>query len=326
MRKIISRAIKKEAFAALADRHPPYGRLVFTHAAVSSAFMLMVSLIGFVLERTVADTTGLDGFGTAAALKTVHMTLSVLGNILLPFWQLGLLYTSVRVIRGQNAQFPMLAQGFRRIRPLVGYYAMFLLIIFAVAMACFYALVLPFSCMPIPPELETAINALDFTDAAQIMAFQEEYYQEILLYSAPFLVVFSIVYGAVVLNLNYRFRMCGYLLLEDQRAGVMQSFRLSSRMTKSEKKNLFLLDLSFWWYHLLSVLASGVAFAPDMMQAAGIALPVSYETASLLAYLAYVLCYLALAWFAGAYYQTSMACAYEKLRISTQEERKSDNV
>ena len=56
-------------------------------------------------------------------------------------------------------------------------------------------------------------------------------------------------------------------------------------------------------------------YVPDFLAAAEVALPVSYETANLAAYFVYIICYLALTGLAGAYYQTSMACAYETLRI-----------
>lgn len=315
MRRIESRNIKKQAISALSDHPSDYRKLVFLHAAVSSVFLLVISLLGFAIDSAIVDTQGLSGIGTAGMLKSVYTICMLAGNILLPFWEMGILYTSLRVVRRQDTHFAMATQGFRRMAPLVGHYAMLLLIVVGIAFACFNVAVTPFLCMPLPEELEAAMQAIDFTDVAQIEAFQEEYSGRIMEFSMPFLIVYFVVYGVFVILLSYRFRMCSYLLLEDERAGVMASFGISSRMTKGEKKNLFILDLSFWWYHLLTILLSFVIYVPDFLAAAEVTLPVSYETANLAAYFVYIICYLALTGLAGAYYQTSMACAYETLRI-----------
>lgn len=171
-----------------------------------------------------------------------------------------------------------------------------------------------------PEEVQTAALALDFSDMAQIEAFYGEYADQMMKYSMPFWIVYMIAYGIIAVVLNYRFRMCGYLLLEDERAGVMASFGISSRMTKGERKNLFMLDLSFWWYHALTVLTTLVVYIPDFLRAAGVDLPVKYETASFVSFLIYLVLYLLLVGLAGAYYQTSMACAYETLRMPAEEE------
>lgn len=314
MRYIYSRDIKKQAVAALNDRQVDYRRMVFCHTAVSSLFVLVVSLFGLLIDQSIVETEGLDGIGRAGFLKFVYTVLMLAGNILLPFWAVGISYTSVRVVRRQNTDFSMLTQGLRRFLPLTGYGAMLGLIYLGVGVACFYALMIPFMCLPVPEHLQTAIASLDFTDVSQIEAFQTEYFWDMMRYSLPLIISFTVIYGIIATILRYRFRMCAYMLLEDNRAGVMPSFGISSRMTKGERKNLFLLDLSFWWYHLAMFVFSLVIYVPDIMNQMGVILPVSYETASLCAYVVYMICSLILIGLAGAYYQTSMACAYETLR------------
>lgn len=319
MHRIVPRDIKKQAVSALADQQTDYRRLVFLHAAVSTGFLLIISLIGLVIDRSLVNTQGLDGIGKAGMLKSIYTVCMLAGNLLLPFWQAGITYTSVRVARRQNAAFPMLTRGFHRFVSLAGYYFLLILLLFAAAMFCFYAVATPFICVPLPKELSAAIQSLDLTDAAQIIAFQEEYFLEILLFSIPFIILYICVFGVVAIALNYRFFMCSYLLLEDERPGALAVFGMSSRMTKGERKNLFLLDLSFWWYHFLTALISLIVYVPDILLAAGVILPASYETASFLTYLGYMVCYLILTGLAGAYYQTSLACAYEMLKQKNEE-------
>ncbi len=320
MRLIYSKQIKKQAAFALSEHQTDYRKLVFQHAAVSSALMLILSLVGLWVNSSIADTQGLDGVGTAAALQSMYTVVMLAANVLLPFWQAGILYTSIRVVRRQNTEFSMLTQGFRRVAPLAGFYGMLMLIFFGVAMACLNLLIVPFMCVPVPEELQSAMEMLDYTDVAQMEVFYAEHYGEMMRYSMPLVIVLACVYGLVAVPLLYRFRMCNYLLMEDERAGVMASFGISSRMTKGERKNLFLLDLSFWWYHLLTVLISLIIYVPDFLNDIGVNLPVNYETANLLAYIVYIICYLVFIGLAGAHYQVSMTCAYEKLRVLQENE------
>lgn len=320
MRRINPRNIKRQAVLALADHPSDYRKLVIRHALVTSAVTLMVSLLGLLLNGSIADSQGLDGIGRASFLKTVYSVFMLAANLLLPFWEMGISYTSMRVARRQNTDFSMLGQGLRRFVPLAGYHAMLALILFGFAFACLNVVIMPLMCLPMPEEVQAAAQSLDFSDMAQIEAFYGEYADQMMKYSIPFWVVYMIAYGIIAIVLNYRFRMCGYLLLEDERAGVMASFGISSRMTKGERKNLFMLDLSFWWYHALTVLIALVVYIPDFLRAAGVALPVKYETASFVSFLIYLVLYLLLVGLAGAYYQTSMACAYETLRMPAEEE------
>lgn len=319
MRRINPRNIKRQAISALADHPFDYRKLVFRHALVTSAVTLMVSLLGLLLNGSIADSQGLDGIGRASFLKSVYSVFMLAANILLPFWEMGISYTSIRVARRQNTDFPMLAQGLRRFAPLAGYHAMLALILFGFAFACLNVVIMPLMCLPMPEELQAAAQSLDFSDMAQIEAFYGEYADKMMKYTIPFWIVYIFAYGIIAVILNYRFRMCGYLLLEDERAGVMASFGISSRMTKGERKNLFMLDLSFWWYHGLTMLIALVVYIPDLLRAAGVTLPVDYEIASFVAYFVYLVFYLLVTGLAGAYYQTSMACAYEALRTPAED-------
>lgn len=318
MQKIHAHNIKKRAITALNDHSSDYKRLVIRHTALSSLFLLVISLIGLLIDKSIVDTQGLDGIGTAGMLKGVYSAFALIGSLLLPFWGVGILYTSTKVVRGQETSFSMLSQGFRRFASFVGYYVIFALILFLVAIVCFNILIVPFSCMPLPENLQSAAMELDFTDAVQVEAFYTENLDQMMMHMLPFLIVYFSVFALVTLVLSYRFRMCSYILLDDDKVGAMASFGLSARMTKGERKNLFMLDLSFWWYYLLALLISLIVYLPDVLLKTGVIMLESYDVASFIATLVNVVCNLALVGLAGAYYQTSMACAYEALRDTSQ--------
>ncbi len=319
MRRINPREIKKQAAAALAERQVDYRRLVFQHAAISLGFSMLLWLISLLVDHSIVDTQGLAGLGTASILKTVYVACMLAVIVLQPFWEAGILHTSVRVARRQNTEFSMLTRGFHRFGPMLRYFVLYLLILFIIAIFCFNIVAIPFLCRPVPQELMTAMESLDFTDASQIAAFETEYTQQIMSYSMPVIIGYFLLYIVAVILMNYRFCMIRYLLLDENRIGALAAFAGSIRMTKGERKNLFLLDLSFWWYYALTALITGIMYVPDILVSFGVTLPVTYETANAISYLVYLAAFLALTWFAGAYYQTSMAFAYEALHEPAKE-------
>lgn len=71
---------------------------------------------------------------------------------------------------------------------------------------------------------------------------------------------------------SYRYRMALYVILDDPELSASQAIRISCRLTYGHKLELFLLDLSFWWY-ILPMLATAAlvqmyifGYLPDTIQ------------------------------------------------------------
>ena len=78
--------------------------------------------------------------------------------------------------------------------------------------------------------------------------------------------------------------------------------------------NLFLLDLSFWWFYALQAGAVVLSYGDGIAAGLEITLPVSAGAAALISYLLYGAAMLALFWRFGSYVQTTYAVAYDTLR------------
>ena len=84
-------------------------------------------------------------------------------------------------------------------------------------------------------------------------------------------------------------------------------------MTKGHVKDLFLLDLRFWRYYVLSVLITGLCFA-DMLPGVGDALPLSRSVTGILCYCIYAGLLLWLDCTFRSRMETTYATAYDVMK------------
>lgn len=314
--------IKKQASGILQKRSPEFRKTVLLHGAVMVVFLLLTAVVSFLLNRAMADNQGLSGMKTTAILRTVQFMLTMTGNILMPFWEIGLLYTAIRAVRGKSTDFSLLTQGFTRFAVVLRYFVLYLLILLVVGLVCSNLLMSLTMFLPTPPSISNALGTIDPTTYTDYQVMLEDIMQalsqvprsQLLLYFVPLGIFYLAGYFTVILLLSYRFRMSRYLLMDDKPVRARQALGISNRITRGEKSNLLVLDLSFWWYYLLQIGVAAIVYIPDILVAAGVNLPISQNVANLLAYVVYCACSLVVMWFAGAYYHTAMACAYEALK------------
>ena len=89
---------------------------------------------------------------------------------------------------------------------------------------------------------------------------------------------------------------------------------LSAAMLRRRCWQLFRLDLKFWWYYALKLLCMLLLYADLLLEAAGVALPVSADAAYLLTYGLYLVGFFAVEVRFLPTVQTAYACAYENLK------------
>lgn len=315
-----SKPLKERAVSILSHSKPDYRKLVCFHAAVSIGASLILTLVDLLLGAAVVDTGGLAGRGIRAIFETIRSLLSSGISLVLPFWQVGILYTSIRVTRQQNVSIPLLTRGFNRLGPVLRYYLLLIAIVFGICMVSAYAAV-PFAASTtVPPELKEAIQALDESVLEDPeLLFASIPMDQMLLFLMPLFIPMLILCLGGMIYISYRFRLCPYLLLDDPQVGAIQAVSLSNRMTKGHKWCLFKLDISFWWYYLLQWVLSVIALLPVVLELFHVALPVPGAVLYLICQVIYSLGSLALTWLAGAYVEITYACAYDQLRIPPQQ-------
>lgn len=309
------KALKQEAAQILQQTVPDYRKTVLLHSAVSLGILFVINLISVFLSNAIGDTGGLADIGMRSILGTVQSTLMTAANIALPFWEAGILYTSIRVARQQETGFSMLTQGFRRFGPLLRFMILWMLICFAITMISSNVLIFLSFLMPVPPALEQALSAVDITAMTDPAAIYELIPVELMLRSfMPLAVIYFLLCFGVILYCSYRFRLSQYLLVDETPVRARAALMLSNHLTNGHKKSLLLLDLSFWWYYLLQLLLAVLVYTPELLSLAGVQLPLSADVLNVASYGLYCIASLTLTYFAGAYVQTTNACAYDRLR------------
>lgn len=301
------RGLKNTAAEALQKALPDYRKLVLQHAAVLAGASLILAILNTVLEYGIGSTGGISGMGLRGVLTAIQSFLSTAVTFVLPFWQLGLIFTGIRTARGQSSNFSTLTQGFRRVGPLLRLMLLRLVLYFAVGMACanlssIFSLFFPTS--------DAAAQAL-LTAQEQLLADPEAVIdpallQVVLLDMIPVLILTLLLYGVVCIHLEYRFRFANYLALDEVKVGAIRAVQLSNFITKGSKWQLFKLDLSLWWYYALQIVLTVICLGNLYLPGGAVTYWVCYVV--------YLAGTLVLAWFAEPYIQTVYATAYDRLR------------
>lgn len=127
------------------------------------------------------------------------------------------------------------------------------------------------------------------------------------------LLIFLGIFLALSLPLMYRYRMADYLLVDRPGIGALAALRESRFLMQGNRLRLFRLDLSFWWFYALSMLATVICYGDVLMQIFGIPLPFSADAGYFLFYGAYLAVNFAIYYFFVARVECTYAAAYDAL-------------
>lgn len=294
----------------LQQSNTDYRKIVLFHEAVLLGGLVLMQLLSWLLNSMAGDTGGLSGIGTRSLIGTVEAVCSLAVTVLMPFWSIGIFHTSIGVVRRQRVERPMLAEGFRRFGLVLRYYLMMIVVAIPVALG---ASMIAGTLAMLLPETKTVLYAMMFSmqDPAQTL---EELPMDAMLTMTVFtMAIYMIIVCGVTLYINYRLFAASYLVMDEACPGAAAAMGASNRLTKGYKWKLLKLDLSFWWYYLLQFAAGLLVYGNVILTALGIELPMDSAIADLLFYILYIGATLAIAWFAGAYINTTHACAYQQI-------------
>lgn len=312
-----SRTLKARANAALQQASYDPKKLFFLYGAVSLGLGLLIAVLDMVLTNSIAETGGLAGLQTRAILTTAQSVLQLISAVALPFLQFGMIYGSLRLIRQERADFGTLTEGFRRFGPVLRLLLSKGILFMAVLTACSYVSSMAFILTPLSSnfvELLTPIVESGDMAAIEEMLYDEATLQQLMPAMAGFFAIFLALTGLICIPLGYRMSMADFAVMDDNGVGGFAAIRQSFRLTKGSCMQLFRLDLSFWWFYGLNLVA-GLLFSMDMLlSAAGVALPVSDQTAYWICYSVYIVAQLALITLAVPKVQTTYAAAYQTLK------------
>ena len=284
------RGLKNAAGDALAQAPRNPKRIILIHTAVSLGIMLLVAVLDYVLSGQIENTSGLSGLGTRSVLTTVQSILQMVQMAVLPFWEIGYLYAAMKMAVKEPAEPGTLLEGFRRFGPLFRIMLLKGLIFLVLGFVCTYVATQIFVMTPLStPMLEAMAPVLNDPTLMESAAGEEALMQVVdqALDDAmlPLLIITGILLCLVYIPISYRLRLVNYSVLENPREGALVAFRRSFRLMRGNCLEMFLLDLSFWWYYLLQILINLVCYGDLILSLAGVSLPWSGELSFFLFYI-----------------------------------------
>lgn len=293
-------------------------KLVLFHTAVIFVLSLVVLVIDFIMEQQIGNTGGLNGVGLRSVLETVRTVLQQAQAIALPFWQVGWVYATVRIARGEDAQKKELLEGFRRFLPFLRLTILRGLILMGVIITAAYFG--SFIVMLLPQAesvMELMMTDISKMNEAEIIAQLESI-------AIPMIVITLVLTLALYVPFFYRFRMAEFVLLDNPQMRAREALRGSRGLMRGNLWKLMRLDLSFWWFWLLQIGVSALSLLSVALQAAGILLPWMTQWGSFVPYLLASAAELVLYYFYKARVDVTYAHAYLALLPKEEEAYEAD--
>jgi len=303
-----SRRLKNAASETLKKTACDPKRLVALHTAV----MLVVSLaawgLDLVLQNEIGNTGGLGGVGVRSVLETVQTILRQAQIIVMPIWQIGWVFAVLKIARGEKAGKADLAEGFRRFFPVLRLVILKGLILIGVFLVAGY--ISSFLVMMTPQAdavMELAISDISELTEAELVA-------RMMSLMIPMMIIMAVLVLVLYVPFFYRFRLAEYFLMENPQLGARAAMRSSRAAMRGNGWKWVRLDLSFWWFWLLTVLVSALGWTDMLLPAAGIELRWTENVSYIVAYVLAAAAQLALHYFCKAKVDVTYAHAYMALK------------
>ena len=251
-------------------------RLVLIYCGVTALLNLGSNGLHLYLDSHIVGTGGLSGLGMRSVLQTVQELLVYINFFFTPFWTAGFLYAMMNLVRGQAPGSADLLAGFRRFGRVLAHTAFHVMILMVLVMAAANAAAVIFSFTPLSGDFVEQMGPL-MNDPAVftpegILDLSKVPMETILAAMWPMLAITAAILLPVYIWLSYGFRLSLYLVMDQPISGA-RAYMESMRLMRGHKRELFRLDLHFWWYHALGLLIALVGYLDTILTTLGISLP-----------------------------------------------------
>lgn len=312
------RALKEDAAQALAVGRDPK-KLILFYAGITTLVSMAVTLVNYWLDLQISDTGGLRNLGIRSILSTVQTVLPILQNFLLLCLNYGYLSAVLRISRRQYADHTDLKTGFRRFGPIVRLLLLQGLIYIAFLFISYQIGTLIFLFTPLSDGLMAILTP--YLSGSQLdvsILMDDAIISQITTAMLPLFAIMALVFLILAIPMAYQFRMAGFCLMDETRIGAIAALRESKQMMKRNRFQLFRLDLSFWWYYLLSALTIILCYGDTILGMLNVTLPFNAATGYFLFYFLYLATNFALMYAFQNRVELTYAAAYNALRPKPQ--------
>ena len=311
------RDLKQTAGSRL-ENAPQAGRLVLIYGGINAGLSALITIVNYCLSLQISQMGGLSNIGLRSVLSTVQTVLPMVQWVVLMCLELGFLNAMLRISRGQYASPNSLRMGADRFWPLLRctllqsaiYLGAFMLSVY-LAVQIFLITPLSNDALEIVSGMIGGLNPSMNIDAAMMLddATYLAFYNAML----PVFPIVGVVCLLLMVPLFYQYRMVNYLLIDNPAMGTMAVLRESRKLMKRNRFALFKLDVSLWWYFLLSVLSGMVAYGDVLLPMLGFSLPFSDTVGYFLFYGIYLVLEFGITWLFLNRISVTYALAYESL-------------
>ena len=287
-------------------------RVILLHTGVVLLISLLLTGVDYMLDQQIGTTGGLSGMGTRSILVTIQSLLRLTQAVVLPFWQIGYTFYSLRVARGQSSGISDLIEGFRRFGPILRLKALmacmaFLLMLVSAYASSFLFMMTPWA-VPIMQKMESLSTTI-MNEQALLEAFATTVQDSIV----PIMILFCLCFLAGGIFLFFRFRLAELWLMDHPEGGALKALRASKDLMRGNWKAMFRIDLTFWWFYLLDLLVSMLCYGDVILDALGMEMTTDAFGTYLLFFCLYVWAQLALYWWKRNEVAVTYAHAYLSL-------------
>lgn len=272
-----SRELKQTASARLQNA-PKQKEIILLYSAITLGVSCLSLVLQALVSSQISNTGGLANMGSRSFLSAIVNFLPVVS--MLVSLCLGFGYTGgmLRISRGQYASRNALKTGIERFWPLVRLKLLQGAILTAVGIGSSYLATLIFLASPLSDSFTATLEPLVsggslLSGTGATLQLDDSTIGALYGAAAPLIVIFLIVGAAFAVPMLYKYRMADFVLLDHPGAGAMYAMRESRMMMRGSRFGLFRLDLSFWWYYVLSLLANILAYGDVLLPMLGLTLP-----------------------------------------------------
>lgn len=308
------KAIKQSARRKL-QIDPDSKKLALIYAGITTIISLVCTLLSWSFQMGMERNAGLSGLSTRALLESGQMILSLVSIVVMPFLQIGFLYAALGYAKEERVETDALKEGFRRWSPVLRLMGLLFLVILAVTMVCMYTALTVFMFLPMSDSMVTQMEGI--LQNPQSYEAMEEAMEQMNALLLPHIKLLAVVFGLLFLGFGvpalYRCKLSEYILM-DGNNGPFSALKHSIKLTRGHFWDLLKLDLSFWWFFLLQVVITVVAYGDQILPALGVALPVSETVAFWVFYGVSIVLQFLVTWRFALGYQTALGLLYLRLK------------
>ena len=306
------RQLKRDAAAAV-EQEPKTRELVLIYTGVLIAVSLLVMVVSHCLDLAIANTGGLSNIGTRSVLASIQSMLPMGQTVLMLCMELGFLSAILRTVRGQYVSRNSLRMGFDRFWPLMRLTLLEGALYFVVIFGSTYAALVLFLATPLFSSEAMAI-AETMVNSGGSMVMDADLEYRFLKAMLPVIPIMLLFLALLLVPLWYRLRMANFVLIDKPALGARGAMRQSRMMMRGNCRKLFMLDLSFWWYHLLSLAATAVAYGDVLLPLLGVEFPWSDTVSYFLFYILYLAVQFGIYWCFLCRVTAAYALTYDVIR------------